>query len=128
MAINTPVIDEMKQGGSWNHDWDDATRLDAEWMEDYLKAGAAAWRSGIIDPKTLEFIAIAVNASCTHMYAPGVRRHIRAALRLGATEQEILTVLQAVTAVSMHSLALGVPILVEEVEAQAQAQTQTPNE
>jgi hypothetical protein len=52
--------------------------------------------------------AIAVDTSCTHMYAPGVRRHIRGALNAGATKEEILAVLQAV--LGIHSMALGVPI------------------
>ena len=71
--------------------------------------------SGVLDPKTLEFLAIAVDASCTHLYAPGVRRHIRKALDLGATKEEILAVLQCVAVLGIHSCALGVPILVEEL-------------
>ena len=27
--------------------------------------------SGVLDAKTVEFLAIAVDASCTHMYGPG---------------------------------------------------------
>jgi len=70
---------------------------------------------GILDPKVYEFLAIAVDASCTHMYAPGVRRHIRKALELGATQEEILAVLQCVSVLGIHSCSLGVPILVEEL-------------
>ena len=63
--------------------------------------------------------AIAVDASCTHMYAPGVRRHIRKALDLGATQEEIAAVLQCVSVLGIHSVALGVPILAEESAALA---------
>lgn len=122
MQTATPIIDAMKENDSWNDDWNDAADMDANWLEDYLKAGAAVWRNGVLDQKTIEFIAIAVNASCTHMYAPGVRRHIANALDLGATQQEILTVLQAVTAISIHSVAMSAPILVEEVSKRTVAQ------
>lgn len=71
----------------------------------------------VLDPKTLEFLAIAVDASCTHMYAPGVRRHIRKALELGATREEITAVLQAVSVLGIHSMSLGAPILLEELAA-----------
>jgi alkylhydroperoxidase/carboxymuconolactone decarboxylase family protein YurZ len=79
--------------------------------------GLKPMASGVLDPKTVEFIAIAVDASCTHLYAPGVRRHIRKAIELGATKEEILAVLQCVSVLGIHSCALGVPILVEELAA-----------
>jgi alkylhydroperoxidase/carboxymuconolactone decarboxylase family protein YurZ len=79
--------------------------------------------SGVLEPKVLEFLAIAVDASCTHMYAPGTRRHIRKALELGATREEIAAVLQAVSVLGIHSSSLGAPILLEELAAIEQAKT-----
>jgi alkylhydroperoxidase/carboxymuconolactone decarboxylase family protein YurZ len=105
----------MKASGDWNEAWDDAAALDAGWMEDFLKMGTSAWTKNVLDAKTLEFIAIAVDASCTHMYAPGTRRHIAKALDIGATPQEILSVLQAVAVLGIHSVALGAPMLLEEM-------------
>ena len=48
---------------------------------------------------------------------PGVRRHIRKALELGATKQEITAVLQCVSVLGIHTMSLGAPILLEEVAA-----------
>jgi alkylhydroperoxidase/carboxymuconolactone decarboxylase family protein YurZ len=79
--------------------------------------------SGVLDPKTIEFLAIAVDASCTHLYAPGVRRHIAKALELGATVEEITAVLQLTSVLGIHSLSVGAPILLEEV---ARRQAATP--
>ncbi|MFO1285821.1 MAG: carboxymuconolactone decarboxylase family protein [Rubrivivax sp.] len=63
-------------------------------------------RSRELDAKTIEFIAIAVDAS--HLYAPGVRRHIRRALlELGATKEEIVAGLQCVSVLGIHSMSLG---------------------
>jgi alkylhydroperoxidase/carboxymuconolactone decarboxylase family protein YurZ len=111
----TPISDAMKASGDWNNAWDEAAALDAEWMEDFLKMGNSAWTKNVLDAKTLEFIAIAVDASCTHMYAPGTRRHIAKALDLGATPQEIMSVLQAVAVLGIHSVAMGAPMLLEEM-------------
>lgn len=111
----TPIIDAMRAAGSWNAAWDEAAALDAAWMEDFLRMGTSAWQRNVLDPKTIEFIAIAVDAACTHMYAPGTRRHIAHALDLGATPQEILSVLQAVAVLGIHSVALGAPMLAEEM-------------
>ena len=50
------------------------------------------------------------------MYAPGVRRHVKGALKAGATPDEILTVLQLCVSLGLQACALGVPILAEELE------------
>jgi alkylhydroperoxidase/carboxymuconolactone decarboxylase family protein YurZ len=75
----------------------------------------------VIEPKTREFIAIAIDASCTHMYSPGIQRHVRKALELGASPREILAVLEMVSVLGIHSVALGVPILDAEMQRAAGA-------
>jgi alkylhydroperoxidase/carboxymuconolactone decarboxylase family protein YurZ len=115
--LPTPVTDHLRTSGNFNPAWDEMAELDPVWLEKFLDMGMRPIASGVLDPKTLEFIAIAVDASCTHLYAPGVRRHIRKALALGATQEEILAVLQCVSVLGIHSCALGVPILVEELAA-----------
>lgn len=112
----TPVCDAARASGQWNPGWDDAAALDPEWMEGFLAAGTLPLRRGILDPKIYEFLAIAVDASCTHMYAPGTRRHIAGALDKGATPEEVLAVLEAVAVLGLHSVSLGAPMLVEEMK------------
>jgi alkylhydroperoxidase/carboxymuconolactone decarboxylase family protein YurZ len=113
----TPVTDRLRATGNFNPAWNEMAELDPLWLEKFLDMGMKPIASGVLDPKTLEFIAIAVDASCTHLYGPGVRRHIRKAIELGATREEILAVLQCVSVLGIHSCALGVPILVEELAA-----------
>jgi len=110
----TPVSDRMRAVGQWNPAWDALAELDADYVEKFLGVGAHAMTRGTLDPLTIEFIAIAVDASCTHLYAPGVRRHIRKALELGATKDQIMTVLELVSVLGIHSVALGAPLLIDE--------------
>lgn len=117
MPVTTPISDAARAGGTWNHAWDQAAAFDPEWVEKFLDMGIHPIRKGIIDPKTYEFLAIAVDASCTHMYSPGVKRHIARALDLGATPEEIMAVLQLVAVLGIHSVALGTPHLVDEMKA-----------
>ncbi|HWV06225.1 MAG: carboxymuconolactone decarboxylase family protein [Ralstonia sp.] len=105
----------MRATGNWNPNWEPFAELDPAWTERFMAMGVMP--HSVLDPKTLEFLAIAVDASCTHMYAPGVRRHIRKALELGATREEITAVLQAVSVLGIHSMSLGAPILLEELAA-----------
>ncbi len=55
-----------------------------------------------------------MNASFTHMYAPGTRRHIASALKLGATMEEIMEVLKLCVAQGVQVSNLDVPILAEQ--------------
>ena len=66
--------------------------------------------------KELELLSIAFDASYTHMYAPGTRRHIKAALKAGATMEEIMEVLKLCVVQGVQACNLGVPILAEELE------------
>jgi alkylhydroperoxidase/carboxymuconolactone decarboxylase family protein YurZ len=117
----TPLCDRLRELGEWNPTWDPFYQLDPEWTEKFMTMGLAPMLSGVLDAKTIEFIAIAVDASCTHMYAPGVRRHIRKALELGATPQEITAVLQCVSVLGIHTMSLGAPILLDELAARESA-------
>lgn len=125
---NTPISDAARAGGSWNDAWNDAAALDPEWMERFLAMGTLPIQRGILDPKVYEFLAIAVDASCTHMYAPGTKRHIAKALDLGATPEEILAVLQAVAVLGIHSVALGTPMLVQEMKQRGLSMPATASE
>lgn len=113
----TPVVDQMRAAGAWNPLWDALYEGDPGWTEQYMAMGMQPWQSGSLEPKFIELLCIAVDASATHMYAPGVRRHIRAALELGATREQILDVLKLTTLVGIHACNIGAPILAEELAA-----------
>ena len=111
----TPISDALHANGYWNPNWDPIADVDKVWMEKYRNMGLHG--KHVLDPKTFELIAIAVDASCTHMYAPGVRTHIRKALALGVTKEEIAAVLQLTSVLGVHTMSMGAPILLEEVAA-----------
>ena len=113
----TPLCDRLRAAGEWNPNWDPIYDVDPDWTERVMAMGLKPMLAGVLEPKVIELIAIAVDASCTHMYGPGVRRHIRKALQLGATQQEIAAVLQLTSVLGIHTMSLGAPILLEEVAA-----------
>jgi alkylhydroperoxidase/carboxymuconolactone decarboxylase family protein YurZ len=115
-AAATPVCDQMKAAGQWNSAWDAFLEIDPEWTEAIIAASLPVYASGLLSPKLAELLSIAVDASVTHMYAPGTRRHIQAALKLGATIEEIMEVLKICVSQGMQACNLGVPILAEELE------------
>jgi alkylhydroperoxidase/carboxymuconolactone decarboxylase family protein YurZ len=122
----TPTTDTLRNRGEFNPAWDAIAAMDPGWLEAFLAMGLRPRLLGVLDPKTWELIAIAVDAACTHLYAPGVRRHIRRALELGVRQEEIVAVLEGVAVLGIHSCALGFPILEEEIAARANINVQNP--
>lgn len=113
-SAGTPVIDRIKAEGLFNPAWEAIYQLDPQWLEQFLAMGADLY-SGVLPPKLVELIAIAADASCTHLYTPGIRRHIAAALTHGATIEEIMEVLKLCGAQGVDACELGAPILSEEL-------------
>lgn len=118
---STPTCDALRARDGWNPLWEPMYQLDPQWTESFMAMGVTPMVRGVLDAKTIELIAIAVDASCTHLYAPGVRRHIRQALALGASREEIAAVLQLTSVLGIHTMSLGAPILQEELARQASA-------
>lgn len=103
--------------GNWNASWEPFARLDPEWTEKVVAVAIAPAVSGALDTRTIELVRIALDASCSHLYAPGVRSHIRRALQAGVTKEEITAVLQLASLQGLHSMRVAAPILLEELQA-----------
>ncbi|HEX4092248.1 MAG TPA: carboxymuconolactone decarboxylase family protein [Trebonia sp.] len=101
--------------GYWAPFYDGLLALDTDFFEIFLNFSAHPWRTGSLEPKVREFIYIAIDSSTTHLNEPGLRVHLRNALKLGATKEEIMEVYELVSVLGMHTLTLGVPALLEEL-------------
>jgi len=113
---DTPAVDKMRAIGQWNEAWDPFYQLDPVWTDAFMACGGGIYVGGVFSPKDLELISLAFDASITHMYAPGTRRHISAALKAGATMEEVMEVLKICVAQGIYSCVVGVPILAEELK------------
>lgn len=115
-STETPICDAMRAAGQWNPDWDAMATLDPAWTEQFMRMVSMPLNSGVLDPKTFELVAIAVDASVTHMFAPGVQRHIRRALEIGVPVEQIMAVLQLTASLGLHTMSLASPLLAQELE------------
>ncbi|HPO17874.1 MAG TPA: carboxymuconolactone decarboxylase family protein [Rubrivivax sp.] len=114
-AAATPACDKMKAIGQWNSAWDPFFQADPAFTDEFMATGVALYATGVLPPKEVELLSIAFDASYTHMYAPGTRRHIHNALAAGATVEEIMEVLKLCVVQGVQALNLGVPILADEL-------------
>ena len=67
-------------------------------------------------PKIKELIYIAIDSSTTHLYEPGLGQHIKNALKYGATKEEIMEVFELTSVLGIHTITMGVPVLMKELK------------
>ncbi len=103
--------------GYWSPLWDSVLDLDPDYFEAYLRFSEVPWRTGALTPKVKELLYVAVDAVTTHLYEPGLRIHIRNALALGASEAEIMEVLELCTLIGLESGPFGAALLLDEAQA-----------
>ena len=115
-SLPTPFSDKMREIGQWNTAWDPFFELDPVWTDQFFATATGLYQGGPMSPKDVELLSIAFDASITHMYAPGTRRHIKGALTLGASMEEIMEVLKLCVAAGAEACQMAVPILAEELE------------
>ena len=92
-------------------------RMDPDFLEAFVKFIISPWKDkGVLEPKVREFLYIAIDAATTHLHESGTRQHMRNAMNFGATREELIEVLECLTALGLHSVTMGMPILVEELK------------
>ncbi len=87
---------------------------DPVFFEKFVEWSNHPRQTGLLSPKMRELIFIAIDASVTHLYAPGLRVHIRNALEMGISKEEIMEVIQLVSALGIHAYTVAAPLLLDE--------------
>src|SRR5699024_10782874 len=111
--VKQKFIDER---GYWADFWDDLLTLDEDFFEAYINFSAVPWKTGTLEPKIKELIYVAIDASTTHLYKPGIKAHMKNALNYGATGEEVMEVLQLTSVLGIHTCTSSLPILVDELK------------
>lgn len=104
------------QRGYWDDLWAGLLELDPDFFAAYARFSSVPWQGGSLSPKVKEFMYITFDAAATHMYVPGLKLHMRNALRYGAKPAELMELLEIVSVIGIHGSTLGAPVLVEELE------------
>jgi alkylhydroperoxidase/carboxymuconolactone decarboxylase family protein YurZ len=107
--------------GYWHQFWEGILEVAPDLFESYVEFSSVPWKTGTLEPKVKELIYTAFDASATHLYVPGLKLHMRNAVRLGATVEEIVEVLSIVSVVGIHAATTAAPMLAEIVESRAEA-------
>ena len=119
--------------GYWAPLWDQVLEISPEYFEAYMKLSSVPWKTGTLEPKVREFIYIAIDTATTHLHEQGTRVHMQNAIRYGATQAELMEVLQLASVLGVHTMTMGLPALVEVMRklgrgAEIEGQPLTPRQ
>lgn len=107
----TPTFNVLRAAGIVGNGLDLMAEWAPVWTEQYMTLVQTAQVQTFLEPKLVALIRLNIDVTTSHLYAPGVHRHIREALKLGATRVEILDVFKLASLAGMHACSLGTPIL-----------------
>jgi alkylhydroperoxidase/carboxymuconolactone decarboxylase family protein YurZ len=113
--------DFITNRGYWTDLWQTVLTLSPEYFAAYADYSSLPWKEGPLPAKVKEFVYIAITASTTHLFEPGIKVHIKNAFEHGATAGEILEVFQLVSDLGIQTVTVGTAVLEEEVARLRQA-------
>ena len=93
--------------GYWNEILESLLRASPAFLESYTAFSSVPWREGSLTARLKELVYVAMNASASHLFEPGLKIHIANARGHGASLAEIVTTLQLAGLLGQASLALG---------------------
>lgn len=98
---------------AFHEGWASLLRTDPTFFSASLSLAAVPRKKSHLSRKDQALIGLAVDCAATHLYTPGIRSHIAAAAKEGATVDEVLEVIELSSTLGIHACNIGVPLLVE---------------
>ncbi|KAF7195165.1 hypothetical protein HII31_03371 [Pseudocercospora fuligena] len=114
-------------GEEWSPAWQNVLDHCPAYLAAYIKLRSVPIHEQALSRKMQELVLLAIDASCTHLYRPGIEVHLQAAIKCGASPEEVVETLELSSAVGVHALAVGTPILVDALEERGQNLPSTLN-
>jgi len=103
--------------GYWTPWTEGLLRFSPAFLERYAAYGGYPASHGPLSPVMVELLYVALDASATHLFEPGLRLHIGLALQRGATTGQLVEALQLGAAQGLAGTYRAVGILDEELDA-----------
>ena len=103
----------QKNRGYWADAWDPVLRLSPGFFEAYTEFSSVPFQEGrsVLEPKVKEFVYCAIDCATTHLFAPGLKIHIRNAIEKGASPEEVMEVFELAALMGVHTVLMGAEAL-----------------
>lgn len=105
----------IRQRGFWTDTWNPILQLDPNFFSAYTDFSGLPAKTGVLEPKVRELVTCAFDAATTHLYARGTKIHMRNALKLGATPDEIMEMLEITSLMGIHGVTTSAALLVSQI-------------
>jgi alkylhydroperoxidase/carboxymuconolactone decarboxylase family protein YurZ len=126
MSADTPPLDDRRavikaffvaERGYWRP-WVD-TMLEAApgFVEQYARYAGHPARTGPLSPRMVELVYVALDASSSHLFEPGLHTHLKKAFEVGASVADVLDVLQLVALQGAAHVGLATNIVADVAAA-----------
>ena len=102
--------------GYWDEGQEAMADLSLGFLDAWHQMATVPVRRNHLGSKNRALVGLAASAAATHMYVPGVRRQVRAAIEAGASREELAEVLALTATLGIHACNIGVPLLLEVLE------------
>lgn len=103
---------------AWDENWGALAQLSPEFFDAVIKLKAVPRHKKHLSEKNQHLIALTVSSASTHLYAPGIQRHVTSALKAGATSAEVIEVIELTSTLGIHACNIGIPLLLEVMKEQ----------
>lgn len=98
---------------SFHSGWQSLLSTDPQFFKAGLALASVPRKKQHLSPKDQALVGLAVDSAATHLYRPGIRAHVVAARKAGASIDEVLEVVELTSTLGIHACNIGVPLLVE---------------
>jgi alkylhydroperoxidase/carboxymuconolactone decarboxylase family protein YurZ len=106
---------------AWDPSWARLLKHSPEMFAASLRLTSVPRKRGALSPKIQALIQLSVAAAATHLHLPNIHRYTAAALREGASKEEIVETLCLTATLGIHACNIGVPILFEVLKESGKA-------
>ena len=122
---SSPPLDERRENlkadftakrGYWADNWDAVLNISPDFFEAYTEFSSVPFANngGLLEPKVKELVYCAIDCATTHLFGPGLKIHIRNAVRYGATKGEIMEVFELAALMGIHTPMVASRYLLEK--------------
>lgn len=103
----------LSTGEEWTPQFENLLKVSPSYLSAYANLRSVPITKQALPRKIQELLLLAIDAQCTHLFQPGIDFHVSAALKAGASEQEVIETLELASVLGVHSVTVGVPLLQE---------------
>ncbi len=106
-------FNEQLGSKAFHSGWESLLAVDPAFFSASVSLASVPRKKSHLSRKEQSLISLAVDSAATHLYTPGIRTHVAAALDEGASIHEVLEVIELSSTLGIHACNIGVPLLVE---------------